>query len=212
MFLGSVVYKVLIKLLPIRIQVFLLDIIIPNQIGFMARKSILDIMFLAQKAMEWTMERKQRLVLLILDFEKVFDHVNWDCFLALCSIVFYDIWIRWVSTLDKLVTSSIRVNEEIGESFNLSFQFDKDAHCHRVYSSLLLMCLITYYVTQHMGSMDLHYQVVMFLGTNHLHMTQHYIKKNTDDNLKKTNKMFFLLCITTKCKGQLEENLNDLGI
>jgi hypothetical protein len=74
--LGNVVYKVFTKLLSIRIQVFLLDIIKPNQIGFVARKSILNIMFLVQNAMEWTMERKQRLVLLMLDFEKVFDHIN----------------------------------------------------------------------------------------------------------------------------------------
>jgi hypothetical protein len=76
MLLGSVVYKVLTKLSSIRIQVLLLDIIRPNQIGFVVGKSILDTMFLAQKAMEWTMERKQRLVLLMLDFENVFDCIN----------------------------------------------------------------------------------------------------------------------------------------
>jgi hypothetical protein len=76
MLLGSVVYKVLTKLLSIKIQMFLLDIIRPNQIGFVVRKNILNIVCLAQKAMEWTMGRKQRLVLLMLDFEKMFDCIN----------------------------------------------------------------------------------------------------------------------------------------
>jgi len=209
MFLGSVVYKVLIKLLPIRIQVFLLDIIIPNQIGFMARKSILDIMFLAQKAMEWTMERKQRLVLLILDFEKVFDHVNWDCFLALCSIVFYDIWIQWVSTLDKLVTSSIRVNEEIGESFLSIRQGCPLSPCLFIFVTNVLnylLCNPTYGIHGlALPSGD------VLRDQSFAHDTTLYLK-NIDDNLERTNKMLFLLCTTIKCKGQLEENLNDLGI
>lgn len=57
-----------------RIQAHLLQIIQPNQTRFVAKRNILDNIFLERDAME----SEQKLILLLLDFEKAFNKINWD--------------------------------------------------------------------------------------------------------------------------------------
>lgn len=57
-----------------RIQAHLLQIIRPNQTRFVAKRNILDNIFLERDAME----SEQKLILLLLDFEKTFNKINWD--------------------------------------------------------------------------------------------------------------------------------------
>jgi hypothetical protein len=57
--------------------IYLLEVIRPNQTGFVAGRSILNNIFLAREFMEWAKESNQRLVLLMPDFEKAFHKINW---------------------------------------------------------------------------------------------------------------------------------------
>jgi hypothetical protein len=92
-FLGSV-YKILAKVLAGRFQATLSNIIRPNQMGFVEGRSILDNVFMAQEAMGWAEESNQDLVLLLLDFEKAFDRIEWNfLFFALKQLGFEDTWI-----------------------------------------------------------------------------------------------------------------------
>ncbi len=50
----------------------------------MEGRNILDNTFLAQEALDWAEESDQDLVLLLLDFEKAFDRIEWG-FVALPS-------------------------------------------------------------------------------------------------------------------------------
>jgi len=45
--------------------------------GFVERRRILDNVFMAQEALGWVEESEQNLVLLLLDFEKAFDRIEW---------------------------------------------------------------------------------------------------------------------------------------
>jgi len=74
--LGSL-YKILAKMLTRRFQVFLLSIVRPSQTEFVEGRSILDNTFLEQEALDWAEESDQDLVLLLLDFEKAFDKIEW---------------------------------------------------------------------------------------------------------------------------------------
>jgi hypothetical protein len=74
--LGSI-YKILAKTLARRIQEFLPLVIRPNPTGFVKGRSILDNNFLAQEVLVWAPESGQDLVLLLLDFEKTFDKIEW---------------------------------------------------------------------------------------------------------------------------------------
>jgi hypothetical protein len=84
-------------------------------------RSILDNVFMAQEALGWAEESNQDLVLLLLDFEKAFDRIEWNfLFTALEKLGFKDIWIRWVSSLYKEATSAIKMNGELGPDFQLA--------------------------------------------------------------------------------------------
>jgi hypothetical protein len=118
--LGSI-YKILAKLLAGRLQSVLPNIIRPNQTGFVEGRSILDNVFIAQESLGWAEESNQDLVLLLLDFEKAFDRIEWGfLFGALRRLGFGDTWIRWVKALYSEATSSVRINGEQGPAFNLA--------------------------------------------------------------------------------------------
>jgi len=104
-----------------RLQVFLPSVIRPGQTGFVEGRSILDNTFLAQKAQDWAEESNQDLVLLLLDFEKAFNKIEWSfLFKALAKLGFYPQWIRWVSSLYKLASSTIKLNGVEGSTFPLA--------------------------------------------------------------------------------------------
>jgi len=115
------IYKIFAIILTRKMQVHLPFVIRPNQIGFMMRRSILDNIFLAQESFEWAVESEQDLVLLLFDFEKTFDRIKWGfLFPILSNLGFSPKWIKWVSSLYWLASSSVKVNGEFGEDFKLS--------------------------------------------------------------------------------------------
>jgi len=66
-------------------------------------------------------ESDQELVLLLLDFEKAFDRIEWNfLFIALSKLGFNNTWVRWVHTLYLHATSAIRINGEAGPVFQLA--------------------------------------------------------------------------------------------
>jgi len=98
-------------------------VIRPNQIGFVEGRSILDNVFMAQEALEWAEENNQDLVLLLLDFEKAFDRIEWDfLFKALAVLGFSDTWVCWVKMLYKAASSAIKVNGIIGPIRNFPLE------------------------------------------------------------------------------------------
>jgi hypothetical protein len=74
---------------------------------------------MAQEGLGWAEESNQDLVLLLLDFEKAFDKIEWDLFKALEKLGFSRTWIHWVSSLYKEATSAIKINELPGPDFKL---------------------------------------------------------------------------------------------
>jgi len=103
-----------------QLQTFLPSIIRPNQTGFVEGRCILDNTFLAQEAQDWAEESNQDLVLLLLDFEKAFDRIEWSfLFEALAKLGFYSQWILWVSSLYKSASSAIKLNGVEGSTFPL---------------------------------------------------------------------------------------------
>jgi hypothetical protein len=84
-------------------------------------RNILDNVFLAQEFLEWATESGQDLVLLLLDFEKAVDKIEWGfLFTALSKLDFSPKWIKWISCLYRSACSSVKVNGERGGVFKLS--------------------------------------------------------------------------------------------
>jgi hypothetical protein len=116
--LGSTC-KILAKTLAGRIQSALTHIIRPNQTGFVEGRSILDNVFMAQEALGWVEESEQDLVLLLLDFEKAFDHIEWGfLFLALTKLGFSNTWVRWVASYTKRPHPPSKSMEPQDRTFN----------------------------------------------------------------------------------------------
>jgi hypothetical protein len=114
-------YKILAKVLARRVQAALPHIVRPNQTGFMEGRSILDNVFLAQETLAWVEESNQDLILLLLDFEKAFDRIEWGfLFTALVKLGFDATWIRWVRSLYQAASSAIKVNGANGSGFQLA--------------------------------------------------------------------------------------------
>jgi hypothetical protein len=118
--LGSL-YKILAKTLARRLQDLLPNVIRLNQTGFVEGRSILDNTFLVQETQEWAEESNQDLVLLLLDFKKAFDRIEWSFFFeVLTRIGFCPKWIRWVSSLYTTTLSTIKLNGVEGRAFPLA--------------------------------------------------------------------------------------------
>jgi len=84
-------------------------------------RSILDNIFIAQEALNWAEESNQDLVLLLLDFEKAFDRIEWGfLFVALEKLRFGDTWIQWVKALYKEASSIVKMNSETRLDFQLA--------------------------------------------------------------------------------------------
>ena len=113
-------YKIVAKVFANRMKPLLHHWILPSQTGFVPNRCILDNVFLAFEAMEWAMEIKQDLSMLLLDFEKAYDRVNWT-FLrqTMQQMGFHMTWINQVMALNENASAAVVVNGEQSKTFNL---------------------------------------------------------------------------------------------
>lgn len=113
-------YKITPKTLTNRFQPFSLAWIRPSQTRFVQGRFIINNVFLAFEAMEWAKESDQDLVLLLLDFEKAYDKVNWT-FLqeSMRKIGLSNEWIQWTFSLYKNSEYFVIVNGIRREKFKM---------------------------------------------------------------------------------------------
>lgn len=113
-------YKIVAKVYANRMKPLLHHWILPSQTGFVPNRCILDNIFLAFEAIEWALENKQDLSMLLLDFEKAYDRVNWT-FLnqAMTKMGFHATWIKQVMSLNVNATASVIVNGKQSKPFRL---------------------------------------------------------------------------------------------
>jgi hypothetical protein len=80
----------------------------------------LDNVFLAYEAMEYAKETKQELIILMIDFEKTYDRVNWSFMKdTMKTLGFSEQWIDWTSIFYQGAEISVLVNGQPGEKFNM---------------------------------------------------------------------------------------------
>lgn len=93
----------------------------------MEGRNILNNIFMAQEGLGWAEESNQDLVLLLLDFEKTFDRIEWDfLFKALGKLGFSPTWVHWVAFLYRDATSAIKVNGVADPDFQLARSVRQD--------------------------------------------------------------------------------------
>jgi hypothetical protein len=118
--LLNTLYKVVAKVYANRMKPLLHHWILPSQTGFVPNRCILDNIFLAFEAIEWTMESRQEISMLLLDFEKAYDRVSWT-FLqqTMGKMGFEETWIQRVMSLNWNASATIIVNGEQSQPFKL---------------------------------------------------------------------------------------------
>ena len=84
--IGSL-YKLLAKVLANRVKLVVREVISELQHTFIQDRQILDTAFIANEDIDSKVKDNFPSLLLKLDIEKAFDHVNWDCLLSVMSKV-----------------------------------------------------------------------------------------------------------------------------
>lgn len=118
--LLNTLYKVVAKVYANCMKPILHHWILPSQTGFVPNRCILDNIFLAFESIEWALENQQALSMILLDFEKAYDRVNWT-FLqqAMARMGFHNTWITQVLSLNLNASASIIVNGISSVTFKL---------------------------------------------------------------------------------------------
>ena len=113
-------YKLMAHLISARLQPLMPLLIHGSQTAFIQDRCILDNVFTFYAAAEWAKSSSQRLAVLLLDFEKAYDRVDWD-FLegTLTRLGFPTSWIRGVSGLFRSATSAVTIGGFLSRHFTL---------------------------------------------------------------------------------------------
>ncbi|XP_026378053.1 uncharacterized protein LOC113272434 [Papaver somniferum] len=104
-------YKILSKLLAERFKVSLPSVISQHQTTFIKKRQILDGVLIANELIDSRTRSGKPGLLCKVDFEKAFDHVNWDFIDEILKLMGYgDKWRSWVKCCVEFVKFSVLVN------------------------------------------------------------------------------------------------------
>lgn len=111
--------KLISKVLASRLQLFLGGLINPHQAAFIKGLHITDNFFCAHILIHHLHTTKHRAALLKIDFERVFDRVNWSFLLDLLQArSFSPRWNSWIRTLLHTASMSVILNGTPENSFS----------------------------------------------------------------------------------------------
>jgi len=106
--LVGCVYKIISKILANRLKTVLPKIIDNTQSAFIKGRGLLDSILVANEIVEEYRQKKKRLAIVKVDYEKAYDSVNWDFLYHMMERMgFCDRWISWVK--ECLGSSSVSV-------------------------------------------------------------------------------------------------------
>ena len=118
--LLNVDYKIAAKILASRLKRHLSDLVDPDQTGFIKGRFIGENIRLIADLLQYTHAKEIPGLLLLIDFEKAFDSLEWSfIYKALSLFGFGDNYIRMVKTLYSDICSCVINNGHASEFFNL---------------------------------------------------------------------------------------------
>lgn len=116
--LISGIYKIISKILSIRLSKVLGSIISEQQSAFIGGRQILDSVVVLNEAMDDIKARKDKCLAYKIDFAKAYDSVEWGYLRIIMERFNYDNkWIKWIMECISSARASILVNGSPTEEF-----------------------------------------------------------------------------------------------
>jgi hypothetical protein len=116
----NVSFKIFTKVIAYRLSLVARKVIGPSQSAFLSGRNILEGVVVLHETLHELRRKKQKGIILKLDFEKAYDKVNWVFLQQVLRIKgFSGKWCQWI---DKIVTGwsvTVKVNDEMGPFFRL---------------------------------------------------------------------------------------------
>lgn len=118
--LLSTVYKIVSKAIALRLAPMMDSWVSVEQRGFIQGRCILDNLLLVKEAKAWAKKKKVPLIMLSLDFEKVYDSVSWR-FLRRCleHYGFGSQFLAWMEVLLADAGAVILINGEVSDHITI---------------------------------------------------------------------------------------------
>ncbi|MCO5590451.1 hypothetical protein L7F22_044421 [Adiantum nelumboides] len=113
--------EILARIIIARLRPLLPDLIHSSQTGFVQDRSIVDNVVTFYETVEWVRQTEQPTTIMLFDFEKAYDKVDWG-FLegTLSRMEFLDTWIRGISALYRSASAEVTIGGQVGRTFTLS--------------------------------------------------------------------------------------------
>ncbi|XP_057425987.1 secreted RxLR effector protein 78-like [Lotus japonicus] len=113
-------YKVISKLLAIRLKKVMGKLISEQQFAFLGGRQMLDSVVVVNEAIKAAKRAKKPTICFKVDYEKAYDSVRWDFLLYMMGRMnFCRKWINWIKSCLCSATVSVLVNGSPGEEFNM---------------------------------------------------------------------------------------------
>jgi hypothetical protein len=111
--------KLITKILANRLQLVILQLVQQNQYGFIKNRSIQDCLAWSFEYLHLCYHSKKKMVILKLDFEKVFDKIEHEVIIQVMAQKGFPMkWIEWIKDILSSGTSSIMLNGTLGKVFH----------------------------------------------------------------------------------------------
>ena len=111
-------FKIISKILTIRLEQIMDRLIDTSQSAFIKNRYILDNMILGQEILHSSFVNKQPGVVIKIDFEKTYDKIHWDYLIEILKSRNFELkWIQWITQWLYSSQSCLIVNEGLTKYF-----------------------------------------------------------------------------------------------
>ena len=119
--LVTSLYKVLAKVLSLRLKRVLSETIDSSQGAFVQGRQILDLVLIANEVVEEYRSKKKEGIVFKIDFEKAYDHISWEFLeFVMERKGFGDRWRKWISGCLSSANFSVIINGKSSGRFGAS--------------------------------------------------------------------------------------------
>ena len=120
-FFSLGVDKLLAKVLANRLKKVVCNLVLDFQHAFMVSRQILDVVLIANEAIDSRIKGNLRWIICKLDIEKAYNHVDWSFILTLLEkMSFRSKWISWIKWCISIACFSVLVNGSSSSFFQSS--------------------------------------------------------------------------------------------